>query len=323
MWMPRVKIHNKMDMEVHEELLNIWKELTIIDNKKLLYRFTNDNCLEFVLCFYDDKKEALKMGKKLYFNVLLNGYKCNFNYNMGDHFYDGCAYIEEEVDGDFNEYYRNEEFFFSSQRHYSNNLGLMIYEVDQLDDYDKKYKVEPFHFCGGFGEEDITILNNMKKFKEDVSYDEEIQKVFHLFSLVEDADLGERILLLCQILETLSTPEEKSDEVKQLLEQCKNLMKNSDIDQSEKDSLISALDNLKYESSRKKIKKLLDKYNKNNYKEFDKYEVIRKCYSFRSLVIHGESDKLPGEVILYEYYLRKIVLDTIYGWAKDKYSTID
>ena len=102
---------------------------------------------------------------------------------------------------------------------------------------------------------------------------------------------------------------------------CMSLVKTSEIEQSEKDSLISALDNLKYESSRKKIKKLLDKYNKNNYKDFDKYEVIRNCYSFRSLVIHGESDKLPNEVILYEYYLRKVVLDTIYGWAKEKYST--
>ena len=67
MWMPRVKIYNKMDMFVHDELLNKWKKIRDVDDHELLYRFTDNNCMEFVLCFFDDKDSALVAGKKIVF----------------------------------------------------------------------------------------------------------------------------------------------------------------------------------------------------------------------------------------------------------------
>ena len=308
-----------MDMVVHNELLNKWKKIRDVDDHELLYRFTDNNCMEFVLCFFDDKDSALVAGKKLYFNILFYGYKCIFNFDMGDQSYDGKDFCNINVDGDERDFYRNEEFFFSTKKHSSNRLGLMIFEVDDLDDYDKEYEFDNLEFCGGFSDKDVSLLDDMKNYLNDVYYDEFIQKIFHLFSLIREVDYSVSILLLCQILESLSSREVKDGNVLKVIDECKRVVLDSDIDRSDADSLISAIDNLKYESSRKKIKKLLDRYSKNNFSEFDKYEVVTRCYKYRSLIIHGEMKRLDSDYIMYENYLEAVVLDVIYGYVREKY----
>lgn len=316
MWMPRVKIYLNMNHRLPKNKLNKWNFILENNGKKLLYRYIENNYIEFALCFFNNKKDALLEGKKLYFNVLVNGYKCNYLYAMGDEIYIAKAYIEE-VDGPLDTYYKNQEFFFSTKDHYSNGLGLMIYEVSSIDDYDKFYKSsDDMTLYWGFDESIMTIINGLTEYNNECYFDEDIQHIFHLFSLAERAENGICTLLLCQILESFGKNEEKSDEIRVLIEKCMRIIKNSDIDLSEKDSLLSSINGLKYESSRKKIKNVLDKYNKINYKDFDKYEVVKKSYSFRSYIIHGEFSKVPPEIYMYESYLKTIVLDTFCGWVK-------
>ena len=58
----------------------------------------------------------------------------------------------------------------------------------------------------------------MKDYLNDVYYDEFIQKIFHLFSITRDVDTSVSILLLCQILESLSSRELKDDSVLKVID---------------------------------------------------------------------------------------------------------
>lgn len=318
MWMPRVKIYLDMSHRLPTDKLNQWNQIREEKGKKLLYRYIKGNYIEFVLCFFHHKEEALREGKRLYFNVLFNGYKCNYLYAMGDDLYMPKDY-NEKFDGSFNEYYSHEKYFFSTKKSYSNTVGLMIYQVDSLDDYDKFYKEinSPIWYCG-FDESLMTLIKNMKNDHHECDYNEEIQQIFHLFYLAEHASTELSILLLCQILESFGTNEEKSKEITSLIERFEEQIKNSYIEQREKDSLLSSMKDLKRESNRKKIKKILNKYNPINYEDFDQYKVVQECYTMRSHVIHGEFSKISLNAYKYESFFKTIVLDTFYGWVKEK-----
>ena len=89
-----------------------------------------------------------------------------------------------------------------------------------------------------------------------------------------------------------------------------------DLDLSEKCSLKDSLESLKYESSRKKIKKLLELYCKKDYKNFDKNKIAMSGYKMRSYIIHGKTiDEIEG---IYDiaHKLKIITLDTFKEWSK-------
>ncbi|MDO5394213.1 MAG: hypothetical protein Q4F33_06410, partial [Mycoplasmatota bacterium] len=114
-----------------------------------------------------------------------------------------------------------------------------------------------------------------------------------------------------------SKNEKKSDEAIELLDSFIAKLKDSDIEDTEKQSLENGIEALKQVSSGKKIKKLLDKYCKKEYKNFNKNKIVRDSYGLRSRIIHGDEINDEDDVGTNVYFLKYVVLDTFKEWSKE------
>lgn len=318
MWIPRVKIKLKNPAEIRFCKLNEYISLGKFKEKDLYYKFYDNSNLEVVILGYESREEALVDGKILYFNVLFNGYRTFLNYSMGD-----FDYVKWYCDPKYfkcleEEFYKNEEWFYCEKSGERDFLGLQVEwseSLEKLDEYKDKYKLSGEIFV--VYDREIDFIKEMKEIDYDCSYNEKNQKIFNLFHLVEKAEDDIKILLLCQILETMSEKENKSDDAVEVLETFITTLKNSSLEKTEKDSLIGGIEGLKLISSGKKIKKLLDKYCKRDYKGFNKNKVVRNSYSLRSRIIHGEKLAEEDDVGTNVYFLKFIVLDTFKEWSKE------
>ena len=104
-----------------------------------------------------------------------------------------------------------------------------------MKEYKNKNKISVE--LSAFYDTEIDFIREMKKIDYECSYNETNQKIFNLFHLVENAKDDIKILLLCQILETMSENENKSNEAIELLDSFITELKNSNIDNIEKQSL--------------------------------------------------------------------------------------
>ena len=314
MWFPRVRIKILASIENHFYEPNKWNSITNYNNdKKILFRYRKDDSLEFIIDGYDNKQEALKNGKILFSNILLYGYKSFFDFKMGDAsymtkmFHEGKGYTSED-------FRNNEEWFFNTKKDSADFLGLSIYEAQDIEDLDT-YKTIHIE-TKGILDEDIDIIKWMKNIEYDITYTEENQKIFHMFKLVEYSDTNTQILLLCQILEIMGINTDKSEKIKHIIDDLKAIIDSKDISDSEKESLKGGLENLKQESSRKKINSLLNKYCKKDYKLFNKNKLVNECYKLRSLIIHGEIIEETNDALDKAWKLKEVVLDTFTEWLK-------
>lgn len=314
MWFPRVKIYisNSIDNKYYKA--DKWYYITNFKTKKLYFRYRKDDCLEFVIDSYKNKQEALKNGKILYSNILFYGYKSFFDFEMGDRFYITSLY-DEWYDCTKEEYIKNEEWFFDTKNNSCDSLGLSIFKGDNINDLDSYQSIEVE--MKAFLKESIDIVEGLHNIDYGLKYTEKIQKIFHMFELVEESDTNTKILLLCQILEIMGINSDKSEEAKKIIENLKQIINNSEISDSEKDSLNGGLEGLKRESSGKKIKNLLKKYCFNDYKSFNKYKLVNDCYKLRSSIIHGEIIEETDDALDKVRKLKIIVLDTFKEWIKD------
>ena len=314
MWFPRVKIRitNKISNDCYQ--VNKWKYIKKFKTKKLYYRYLKDNYIEFVIDGYKNKQEALKKGKILFSNVLFYGYKSAFSFEMGDNQYITTLFKEKNgYSGQ--DFYKNEEWFFNTKMDSADFIGFAVFEAVDLEDLDsyRTIKLE-LKAILNYG---VDIIDWMRNIDYDNTYTEKIQKIFHMVKLVEYSDTNTQILLLCQILEIMGINSDKSEEAKKIIENLKQIINNSEISDSEKDSLNSGLEGLKRESSGKKIKNLLKKYCFNDYKSFNKYKLVKDYYKLRSLIIHGKIIEKTDDALNKARKLKIVVLDTFKEWIKD------
>lgn len=101
-----------------------------------------------------------------------------------------------------------------------------------------------------------------------------------------------------------------------VIEECIKTVKKSDMEEKQKNSMLGLLNDSKKISSREKCSRLMEKYFKNKYDEFNEKDVFDKSYKWRSKIIHGEelNEKIDGS---YVYYLKIIVLDILKEWCKE------
>lgn len=318
MWMPRIKIKLNNLCEIRFCKHNEYIALGKFKGKNLYYKFRDNNNLEFALYGYDTREEALTDGKILYFNVLFKGYRTFLNYSMGDFDYIKWYYHPRYFKCSEEEFYKNEEWFYCEKSGERDFLGLQVEyaeSLEKLDEYKDKKKMSGNLFA--VYDSEIDFIKAMKEIDYDCSYNEKNQKIFNLFHLVEEAEDNIKILLLCQILETMGEKGNKSDVALDVMDSFIATLKNSDLEESEKNSLISGIEGLKLISSGKKIKNLLDKYCRKEYKNINKNKVVRESYSLRSRIIHGEELSKENDVGNNVYFLKFIVLDTFKEWAKE------
>lgn len=318
MWIPRVKIKLNNPAEIRFCKLNEYISLGKFKEKDLYYKFYDNSNLEVVILGYESREEALVDGKILYFNVLLNGYRTFLNYSMGDFDYVKWYCHPKYFKCSEEDFYKNEEWFYCERSGERDFLGLQIEKaesLENLDEYKDKHKLSGEIFV--VYDREIDFVEKMKEIDYDCSYNEKNQKIFNLFHLVEKAEDDIKILLLCQILETMSEKENKSDTAVEVIDSFITILKNSNLEKSEKDSLIGGIEGLKQVSSGKKIKNLLDKYCKKEYKNFNKNKIVRDSYGLRSKIIHGDKINDEDDVGTNVYFLKYVVLDTFKEWSKE------
>lgn len=165
----------------------------------------------------------------------------------------------------------------------------------------------------------FDLIENLGLLDCNCIYSEKLQPIFNLFGLVEEANNETKILLLCQMLETRGDNRNKSNEAISLIEYLKKTVKNSKLEQTEKESIIGGLENFKNESNSQKIRRLVEKYSNKTYSDFDKNRLIRTCYKLRSKIIHGEelNDDENNKIHLYSSNLKYLTLDIFKEWSKD------
>ena len=318
MWIPRVKIKLNNPAEIRFCKLNEYVSLGKFKEKDLYYKFYDNSNLEVVILGYESREEALIDGKILYFNVLFKGYRTFLNYSMGDFDYVKWYCHPRYFKCSEEEFYKNEEWFYCEKSGERDFLGLQVEyaeSLEKLDEYKDKHKLSGEIFV--VYDSEIDFIKQMKELDYDCSYNEKNQKIFNLFHLVEKAKDEIKILLLCQILETMSETEKKSEEAIELLDSFITKLKDSNIEDSEKQSLENGIEALKLVSSGKKIKNLLDKYCKREYSNFNKNKVVKESYSLRSKIIHGSEIKDEDDVGTNAYFLKFVVLDTFKEWLKE------
>ncbi len=313
MWYPKVKIHmlNSANNKYYKE--NEWIFLSKFKTKNLYFRYKHNNDIEFLIDGYLNKKAALINGKILFFNVLFNGYKSFFNFQMGDGSY-VTRWYNQNCKCTQKEFFGNQEYFFTENKSNSNDLGLVIYKANSIEELDKYRKLTGI-LIGNITQE-LDIIKWVKDIDYTCLYTSKCQKIFHLLNLIENADINIKILLLCQALEYMGTNEKRSTDAQNVIKECITVVENSNIEDAEKKSLKGALNGLKNESSNHKIEKLLGKYNTKKYKFFDKYKLVKECYKLRSKIIHGEIIDEIDDGFDKTMKLKAVVLDTFKEWSK-------
>lgn len=314
MWFPRVKIKISNSLENKYYEFNKWIVLSKFKNKNIYFKYREDNIIEFVLDGYLTREEALTDGKILFFNILFAGYYSFLNFKMGDAsyitkmFHEGHGYSVEN-------FLKNEEWFYNTKKYSSNFLGLSIYEAENIKDLEN---YEDFSIkMWSIQDSEIDIFKYLQNIDYECIYNEKNQKIFHLFNLVEEGSAEIKILLLCQILETLAINKKRDKKIIDLLNDFKNQINLLSIDADEKKSICSGIENLKNISNKSKIDNLIKKYCKKKYSNFNIEKLIKDCYSLRSTIIHGGEIANQNEVFSNAYYLKILVLDIFKEWSKD------
>ena len=315
MYIARIKIllEEKYQNNYYEK--NKWMECFKYKDKICNWRIKDNNEIEFILGYYENRFEALKDGKMLYFNLLYELHRNEHGFILGDNTYISQMYHEDRGYS-IDEFNKNEEWFFNSKKFKSNFLGLFVFEIDKnIDDYDKYYD--------SFKSEIILLDNKPFKFIDKISkldkkyvYSESNQIIFNLIRLSENVDEKTRILLLCQALEMMGEDKIKSEEEIKLIDKLKNIINESTLDQQKKDSLNNYMENCKNISSRKKCENLINTYCKFEYNDFNKNKIFKKAYELRSKIIHGDIIN-NDDVYIVGIYLKAIVLDVLKEWSKD------
>ncbi len=315
MYIARIKIKKKETYLDTFYEKNKWMECFKHKDKICKWRINKDNTIEFIIGTYNDRFEALKDGKMLYFNILYELHRNEYGFYLGDNNYVTQMYHENRG-YTIEEFNKNEEWFFCSKKYRANLLGLFVFEIDEdIDDYDKYYK--------SFKGEIITINDKAFKFIERISkldekylYSESNQIIFNLIRISENVDEKTQILLLCQALEMMGISKEKSNKEKRLIDKLKKIVKKSKLSKQKINSLNGYLENGKKISSREKCENLMSKYCKYEYDGFDKTKIFKKAYEIRSKIIHGEKVNEEG-IYLIGIQLKAIVLDILKEWSKD------
>ena len=315
MYIARIKIKLEENNEDKYYEKEKWFELFEYKDKKCRWRIKKNGEIDFILGNYEDRYEALADGKILYFNILYEIHRNNWQFKLGEANYITKMYHEDRG-YTLEEFMRNEEWFFNTKKDSADFLGLGVYEIDkEIDEYDE-YKKMLIGEITTITEKTFSFLEKIKKMDINYKYSKKSQEIFNIVRLSENADKKTRILLLCQALETMGENKKRTQEEINVLEQCINLIDKSSLTKNQKDPIKNMLKQSKNISSKNKCKNIIEEYCLYDYKQFDKMKVFNDAYTIRGKIIHGEELEDNTDFSC-SCYLKKMVIDILKEWTKD------
>lgn len=264
---------------------------------------------EFILGVFNSIEAAREGGKRLYANILMEFLANNVIKDSGC--YDPKIDNIESINVD--------EFIqYIPKGLIAHPKGLAIYEIDNsLDDFDKYHYLRAHAEGYGSTPRDLPLENLQEGFLEYSAFSQ------HIFNLVSEANRSkdERVYipLLCRAIEFMAERNiSKSVEEIMVLDECIEVVENSELTCKQKENLKNYLNDGKRKSSRKQNLELVRKYSKINFDQMSPVEVFNDSYNLRSQIIHGYRYKIsdfPGEK-----HLSKLVLHLLYEYLREKNS---
>lgn len=291
---------------------DVWHYIKTVDNIEYRWRLRKNLTYEVVAGTFSDPKDALTCAKQIYITLLYNILKSFYEISdSGCDMYEQRFYQEEY--GNFDEFIKNEKFFFWNKNMIGGQYGPGVYEVDgSLDDFDN-YKFEYIEWSQA-SDSDLSI-DNIDEYI--FTYSKESQALLNSVILAENSlEYGMKMTVYCGILEHLAVDGMKSDAVQNEIDKLIDHVEQSQLSKEEKEQLTGFLKNGKLKSSRQKCKELVRKYAKPEYGKHKAEKIFSDAYTARSIFSHGE--KIDYRSNDTSHYIKYVVLDVIKGYIREK-----
>ena len=288
----------------------------IKQNKGIQYqwKFCENHTYHVIAGIFDDPYMALNCAKQVFVTMFYSFAKGGFEIeNAGTITYGGCICKNDDITIDG--YEGDEKFFFWNKHYQGGEIGPGVFEItDSLDEFDE-YRF--FNVTLSVSHESDLNFTNVDDYY--FTYCQEAQSLFNTILLAENSsDYGMKMTIYCGILEHLSENKQKEQDVINTIEDLINNVKQTDLSQKNKDSLIGFLRSGENISARGKCMLLCKKYSKPTYGGYTCKKIIDEAYGIRSAFSHGYNcDNMNPDC---SAYIKYIVLDVIKNYMKEKES---
>lgn len=191
--------------------------------------------------------------------------------------------------------------------------GIQIYNANQKTQFlaGPRYPVK-IHLRN-CAEDVLTDINNF--LSQDIQLTNKDLLALELYNASDfEMTTRTRFLLLMLSIETLIEPGKKSEKAQSLIDELKENVSNRDIDQVEKEVLLTGLSGLKDQSITMRGRNLANKYLNptNKYSNLNPDEFFSKCYKARSKLVHSGNDEDVKDVIAsLEVFVRDLLVSKL------------
>ena len=299
--------------EIKNVQRSVWNPIKTIDDITYSWRINADNTYDVIAGPFNDRGEALVTAKQMYVTLIYSMLWGNIRVSN-----DGCSSYETTLSFDaYNmsdgEIYEQEPFFFWSKNNRGGYLGPGVYEIDgSLDEFNdyKSYRVDcrvEYDCDLSFDEVDTFIFD----------YSRTTQPMLNSLLIADNANVfGLEMMLFTSILEHLFGDQKRSEAACTAIDQLISALGTIDLDENEKNQLISYLNTGKHIGPRSKCQSIAGLYADSSYGGHPTKRIVNEAYNARSSYAHGdvcESSKYPAAP-----YIKLVVMDVIKNIANKK-----
>jgi len=274
----RFRISDKVKLNIEESTISIFKSETIeinLHSQNNGCSINNSNQLILIGHGYNTLNIANEAGNKAKDQLIVAFARLRFPADFGD----------GKKKGILTAY--GQEFFKkrTGQKILNDTIGLQVYETNSNPRF---LGIADAIAYGGISKKDSLDAIHAS-FLSDLILTDRKRLAFDLFSASSfTSSADSKFILLMMAIESLIEQDERSQEEQELIYQLIKTVKKTKI--KSKDSIISSLSNLKYESigsaGRRHVSKLNGKYMNLCPIQFFSY-----CYKLRSKIVHGNTQR--------------------------------
>lgn len=238
-------------------------------------KFSKANSFVILSGGYSTEQEALDYGYKLKDAVLLYGTIFRVGVDVGKDKASGCwtKHVKDKI---FDEHGIN-----------------MIDDVHGVTAYSEEHPTSCISIsatvlvnardAGFFSKQICGLLSNGRILSDQLKLAMEL-----MTSSFFEPSSKARFLTLVLAAESILSPEDRSDEVKIVVDELKTITKNSNIKEHEKSSILGTLNWLYKDAISQSLKKMATLHlSDKSYEELNSDKFIQKCYEARSQLIHS------------------------------------
>lgn len=290
-----------------------WRIIKKENGLEYQWRVQSNHILEVAAGLFNDKESALKFSKEIFVSTVFYLFRRQIHIEDANTWIYESRFYREEQDGSFENYEKNETFFYWNKHYQGNPLGPGVYEVENSMNELAEYK--SFDVSWSVQSDrpiDLSMID-----REVFIYSRENQAIIDALILADKTyNLGIKMTLYCGILEHLAGEYSKDDDVVTLIDRFVEETEESQLPPGHKKQLKDYLNGAKKESAKQRCKNLCLKYTNKKYNDYTTDQIVNAAYKIRSTFSHGGAKKV--------YYspeaesMKYVVLDVVEAYMQEK-----